>query len=69
MSVEDISLMRSLENYSTDIDIDNFKETGIYRKAILNTINSFHVTNNYCIDIMHDLFEGVSLYNIIVPYN
>lgn len=48
--------MSTIENYSTDVDKNNFKDTGMYRESIVNEINSFHVTNNYGIDIMHDLF-------------
>lgn len=63
-SVEDRSLIRTVDNYSVDVLTNNFKETGIYQESILNRIKSFHVINNYCVDIMHDLFEGVCHYNM-----
>jgi len=70
MSVEDSSLIRTVENYSVDVLSNKFKETGIYQESILNRIRNFHVTDNFCVDIMHDLFEGVCYYNIchIIKY-
>lgn len=40
----------------------NFVETGIYKESLLNQVTSFHVTKNVCVDIMHDLFEGICHY-------
>lgn len=62
--------MCTIENYSADILKCNFKETGLYKESILNKITSFHVTNNYSVDIMHDLFEGVCHYDMchIIKY-
>lgn len=70
MSVEDSSLIRTADNYSVDVSKTNFKETGIYQESILNSIKTFHVTTNYCVDVMHDLFEGVCHYNMchIIKY-
>lgn len=58
MHQEDLNCLRNVQNYSEDI------ETGIYKDSFLNQITSFHVTENYCIDIMHDLFEGVCHYDL-----
>lgn len=30
----------------------------------MNNINSFHVTTNFCVDVMHDIFEGVCHYDM-----
>lgn len=70
MSIEDSNFIRTPDNYSVDVLKNNFKETGIYRESILNSIKSFYVTSNYCIDIMHDLFEGICHYNMcrIIKY-
>ncbi|XP_008188545.1 uncharacterized protein LOC103310882, partial [Acyrthosiphon pisum] len=70
MSIEDSNLIRTVDNYSVDVLSNNFKETGIYQESILNRIKSFHVTDNFCVDIMHDLFEGVCHYNMchIIKY-
>jgi len=53
-----------------DVALNNFSETGIYKESILNNIHSFHVTQNYVVDIMHDIFEGVCHYNLchIIKY-
>jgi hypothetical protein len=43
---------------------------GISQNNILNNINSFHVTTNFCVDVKHDIFEGVCYYNMcyIITY-
>lgn len=64
MHEEDINCMRNVQNYSEDVVTMNFIETGIYKDSFLNQITSFHVTKNYCIDIMHDLFEGICHYDL-----
>lgn len=70
MLEEDLSLLRNLHNYSDDVASMNFQETGIYQESLLNQVTRFHVTQNFCIDIMHDLFEGVCHYDIchIIKY-
>ena len=69
--VENRELMRTIDNYSDDVNTNNFMSTGIYGESVLNQINSFHVVTNYCVDIMHDIFEGICHYDmchIIVYY-
>lgn len=70
MHEEDLNCMRNVQNYSEDVVHMNFTETGIYKDSLLNQITSFHVTENYCIDIMHDLFEGICHYDLchIIKY-
>lgn len=67
---EDTSCIRNIDNYNIDIATQNFSETGIHKESILNTIQSFHVTQNFCVDIMHDLYEGVCHYDMchIIKY-
>jgi len=36
----------------------------VYKKSILNKIISFHVTSNYSVDLMHNIFEGICHYNM-----
>lgn len=43
---------------------DDFSATGIKENSILNTIDSFHVTSNFAVDVMHDIFEGVCHYDM-----
>lgn len=44
--------------------------TGISENSIFNEIKSFHITDNFYFDMMHDLFEGVCGYNMckIIKY-
>lgn len=64
LSVENLSLLRTLQNYDENVSNGDYKNTGIYEESIFNKINNFHVINNYAVDIMHDLFEGVCMYNM-----
>lgn len=67
---ENVLCMRNIVNYTEDVAKMNFSETGISKSSILNTISSFHVTENYCIDVMHDIFEGICHYDMchIIKY-
>lgn len=56
--------LRNEVNYSTDIAINNLSLTGIKELCVFHEIQSFHVTNNYAVDIMHDILEGVCKYDI-----
>lgn len=56
--------LRTIDNYTTDIMTNNEKLTGIKENCVFNNIKSFHVTNNFYFDIMHDLFEGICRYDI-----
>ena len=37
---------------------------GVVRNSILNTSNYFHVTEDLCPDIMHDILEGCAQYEL-----
>lgn len=52
------------ENYEIDVNTENMSETGIVERSIWNTIHSFHVVNNYSVDLIHDLLEVVCGYDI-----
>lgn len=64
LCVENRLLLRNELNHDEDVIASNLSLTGIRENSILNLINSFHVTKNFAIDIMHDIFEGVCHYNI-----
>ncbi|KAL4103242.1 hypothetical protein QTP88_009982 [Uroleucon formosanum] len=51
--------LRNEVNYTTAIAINNLSLTGIKELCIFYEIQSFHVTKNYAVDIMHDILEGV----------
>lgn len=56
--------MRNIQNYEADINFNNVTLTGIKDSCTLNDIDYFHVTNNYAVDIMRDLFERVCCFEI-----
>jgi len=64
LSHEDSTLLRNIDNYTEDVLKNDFSQTGIYKESILNRIQSFHVTTNFSIDVMHDIFEGICHYNM-----
>lgn len=61
---EDESKIRNFLNYQEDVFLSDYSLTGIKEKCIFNNIDGFHVTNNLCVDIMHDILEGVCNYDI-----
>lgn len=63
LSKENSLLLRNPLNYADDVRVNDLKQTGVYKESILNKIISFHVTSNYSVDIMHDIFEGICHYN------
>lgn len=56
---EDTTKLRTKENYEEDLQTNNHSLTGILQKSAWNNMYHFHVVHNLCVDIMHDLFEGV----------
>lgn len=56
--------LRNKSNYEQDLLADHFQETGVKTKCIFNDLKHFHVTENFSFDIMHDVFEGVCVYDI-----
>lgn len=61
--------LRNIDTYNSDIEINNVSLTGIKQTCVFNEISSFHVTENYAVDIMHDLLEGVCKYDIGLMLN
>ncbi|XP_063380452.1 uncharacterized protein LOC134675033 [Cydia fagiglandana] len=61
---QDDGLMRNRHNYNTDVEINNVTTTGISERCVFNDISTFHVVDNFCVDIMHDIFEGVCHYDL-----
>lgn len=41
------------------IEFHSLSVTGIAEESIFNEVLYFHVVENYSVDIMHDLLEGV----------
>lgn len=61
---EDVTILRNKINYAEDITINNVSITGIKERCVFNVLHSFDAVENYSVDIMHDLLEGVCIYEI-----
>lgn len=71
MFAENNDLIRTYQNYDEDLITNDPSRTGIVSDSIFNILPSFHVVENYSVDVMHDIFEGVCHYNmchIIIYY-
>lgn len=64
-TVQNDETLRNVQNYENDILINDVKQTGIKENSIFNSLLGFHVTENYSVDIMHDILEGIAHYDII----
>lgn len=64
LCAENPNLLRNIHNYDEDVAVIDINSTGIKEVSILNEINSFHVTSNFAVCIMHDIFEGVCHYDM-----
>jgi len=64
MATEDHDSLRNRVNYNEHVNKNDLKQTGISEYSIFNSIKSFHVVENFSVDIMHDIFEGVAVYNM-----
>lgn len=56
-------ILRTKENYSSDVK-NNENNYGVFEDSIFNSLKSFHVTENYAVDVMHDIYEGVCIYDM-----
>lgn len=61
---ENIELMRTINNYDDDVRVNDFQSTGIIQESTLNNLPSFHVIENYYVDVMQDVFEGICHYDL-----
>lgn len=62
--VEDSTKVRTCDNYDSSISDLSISTTGIKENSALNVLSSFHAATNYVQDVMHDVFEGVCLYDM-----
>lgn len=56
--------IRNVQNYESDLAVDNVSLTGINEPCIFHQIPNFHVTDNIVCDFMHDIPEGVARYDM-----
>jgi len=62
--VELKTFLRDEDSYQKDILENNSKESGIKSLCIFNDLPSFFVTDNFVFDLMHDVYEGVFVYDV-----
>lgn len=55
-------LLRAKESYEEHVKTCNYPDSGIKEECTFNDLPNFHVISNFCLDLMHDVFEGVSVY-------
>lgn len=56
------SLLRNRINYRESLSSGEMPKLGIESNSVFNTIPSFHATENYSVDLMHDIYEGTCHY-------
>ncbi|XP_011866318.1 PREDICTED: uncharacterized protein LOC105561171 [Vollenhovia emeryi] len=57
--IEDPTLLRNFLNYNNDIQLHNVSETGLKEECVFHDIPSYHMTENYSVDELHDGREGL----------
>ncbi|KAK3929199.1 Zinc finger protein 653 [Frankliniella fusca] len=65
MFVEDVSLLRTPENYQADLLFGDSSVTGIKEECIFNQLPSFETPTDIALDEFHDLIEGVAHYTFV----
>ncbi|XP_058826737.1 uncharacterized protein LOC131686754 [Topomyia yanbarensis] len=63
-SVEQVSSLRKARNYEFDLSLKNVSTTGLKEECIFNRLSYFHVCDNFVFDAMHDMLEGMLVYNL-----
>ncbi|CAH0546898.1 unnamed protein product [Brassicogethes aeneus] len=66
---KDKNKLRNRINYQNQLTLNDPCLTGIKENSIWNTVSSFHVTENFCVDIMHDILEGVCIFDTALILN
>lgn len=66
MTIENKEMSRNKEDYNdliavaqANTKIDLTKTKGVKKYCVLNDLNYFHILDNFSVDIMHDIHEGV----------
>lgn len=55
---------RNKQNYIDHVKSNDVTSTGVKEMCVFNEISSFHVTENFSVDIMHDVLEGICHYDM-----
>ncbi|XP_071056100.1 uncharacterized protein [Onthophagus taurus] len=67
--IQNDNLLRNFDNYSYDLSLNNLAFTGIKERCVWHFIEDFHITTNFCVDIMHDIFERGCNYDLTALLN
>lgn len=59
---EEKQMLRNVENYSEQLQINCSAITGIKEKCVWLSVNDFNLFEQVGVDIMHDILEGVAKY-------
>lgn len=62
---ENKMVLRNINSYDIDVQTKNVTLTGIQENSVWNNLDNFHVVDNFGVDIMHDLLEGVCHYDLL----
>lgn len=57
---DDKTELRNKENYQLHVAQENPSATGVKGDSCLNSLKYFHITENVCVDAMHDILEGLA---------
>uniref|UniRef100_A0A1Y1LLJ8 C2H2-type domain-containing protein n=1 Tax=Photinus pyralis TaxID=7054 RepID=A0A1Y1LLJ8_PHOPY len=60
---EDLESIRTVDNYFNDSS--NY-EYGVKEMCVWHSVKNFHLASNFSVDIMHDVLEGVCVYDIVL---
>lgn len=51
--------LRNLNNYKTDLLLNDLSKSGIKKESAVHKVTGFHVIKNLSVDPMHDFLEGI----------
>lgn len=66
LTTQQTDKLRNISNYNADLKTKNPYDTGIKFTPVFNAVESFHIAENFAVDISHDIFEGVG--NVIMSF-
>jgi len=64
MVVEDVTLLRDEARHKRDVELGSVQRSGVAGPSALAAIDHFRTTDNPFVDLMHDLDEGVAVYDM-----
>lgn len=61
--------MRNVDNYTSLLALKDVSKSGIVSQCMFNDLDYFHVIQNLCVDVMHDILESVCRYDLALFLN